>query len=233
VPLALTPERAVPDDELLALLRRLSLAPGVQLEIVSGRPRHVLEAWFGDMPISLWAEHGFWHRPQPGAAWRPAGHAAPEWASGILPVLEQFAASTPGARIETKTASIAWHYRGAQPEVGERQAEALRVQLAECVRNEPLDVLKGKKVIEVRRHGATKAAAANHAYADSGPEIAIVAIGDDLTDEELFSSLPPSSITVAVGRRSPSARFLVDDHQSVRQILRSLVPDDGLPPGGP
>ena len=72
VPIARTPELAVPDQELITLLARLAATPGLDLAIVSGRPRATLEWWFGGLPVSLWADHGYWYRPRPGAVWRAA-----------------------------------------------------------------------------------------------------------------------------------------------------------------
>ena len=59
VPLARSPGLAAPDEELLVLLERLAESPGIEIDIVSGRPHETLERWFGDLPITLWAEHGF------------------------------------------------------------------------------------------------------------------------------------------------------------------------------
>ena len=38
--------------------------PANEVAIVSGRPRHTLEEWFGQLPISLIAEHGVWLRQE-------------------------------------------------------------------------------------------------------------------------------------------------------------------------
>src|SRR5690349_13955670 len=92
-------------------------------------------------------------RPRPGA--RPSG-----WMASIVPILAQFAASTPGSRIEVKTASIAWHYRAVEPEFGTRQAHELRMLLGIVLSNQPLEVLDGNKVIEVGPRGISKALAA-------------------------------------------------------------------------
>ena len=72
VPLARSPELAAPDDELLTLLEQLTDVPRIQLDIVSGRSHETLERWFGDLPITLWAEHGFWHRRSTGEVWEAA-----------------------------------------------------------------------------------------------------------------------------------------------------------------
>ena len=169
VPLARSPELAAPDDELLFLLERLTASPGIQVDIVSGRSHETLEQWFGDLPVSLWAEHGFWHRSRPGEAWQPAITVAPDWMERVNPILEQFAVSTPGSHVEVKSASIAWHYRCAPREFGARQAHELRMLLGDILSNQPLEVLEGKKVIEVRLRGVGKGLVAQRVQAETGP----------------------------------------------------------------
>jgi trehalose 6-phosphate synthase/phosphatase len=225
VPLARSPELAAPDDELLDLLDRLAASPGVQVDIVSGRTRETLDRWLAELPIALWAEQGFWHRSHRGADWDAAFAVVPDWMARVRPILDQFAAGTPGAFVESKSASIAWHYRGAPREFGARQAHELRLLLGDVLSNQPLDVLQGKKVIEVRVRGVGKGGVAQRVVEEAGPGTVIVAIGDDRSDEELFRALPPSSLTAAVGRPWTSARFRLEDHRAVRRLLRSLVAD--------
>jgi trehalose 6-phosphate synthase/phosphatase len=227
VPLARSPHLAAPDDELVFLLERLAASPGIQVDIVSGRSHQTLEQWLGHLPVSLWGEHGFWHRSRPGEAWQPAITVAPDWVERVNPILEQFAASTPGSHVEVKSASIAWHYRCAPREFGARQAHELRMLLGDLLGNQPLEVLEGKKVIEVRLRGVGKGLVAQRVKAETGPDTVIVAMGDDRTDEELFRALPPSSLAVAVGHMWTSARFRLEDHRDVRRILRSLLAEDG------
>jgi trehalose 6-phosphate synthase/phosphatase len=226
VPLARSPELAAPDAELLELLQGLATDDRITLELVSGRPRETLEAWFGHLPVQLWAEHGFWRRPLGEYEWQPAASVAPGWLDRIHPILQQFTASTPGSHIETKTASIAWHYRGAHREFGARQAHELRMLLGDALSNQPLEVLEGKKVIEVRFRGISKAIVASGgdpAGQEPAGEITAVAFGDDRTDEDLFRALPPDSITVAVGQALAAAKYQIEDHRAARQVLRALL----------
>ena len=225
VPLARSPELAAPDDELLELLDRLAASPGIQVDIVSGRTRETLDRWLADLPIALWAEHGFWHRSHRGAGWDAAFAVVPDWIARVRPILDQFVADTPGSLVEVKSASVTWHYRGVPREFGARQAHELRLLLGDALSNQPLEVLEGKKVIEVRVRGVSKGVVAQRVMEETGPGTVIVAIGDDRSDEELFRALPPSSLTAAVGRPLTSARFRLEDHRAVRRILRSLVAD--------
>ncbi len=223
VPIARSPELAAPDAEVLALLADLADAPGIELDLVSGRPHSTLDAWFGHLPVSLWAEHGFWHRPVSNGRWQAAADLAPTWIERVKPIFDQFAAATPGAQVETKSASIAWHFRRAQREFGARQAHELRMLLGDALSNQPLEVIEGRKVIEVRCRGVNKALVAHRVRAEADGNRFIAAIGDDRTDEDLFRALPASSATVVVGDRPSCARFRVTDHRDVRRILRALV----------
>jgi trehalose 6-phosphate synthase/phosphatase len=223
VPFARSPELAAPDDELKTLLRALVATPGISVDIVSGRPRETLDEWLGDVRATLWAEHGFWHRSITAPDWEAAAHISREWIDRVRPILEQFTASTPGSRIEEKSASIAWHYRGSQRDFGARQAHELRMLLGDALSNQPLEVLEGKKVIEVRLRGVSKALVAHRVMGEIPPEVQVVAIGDDRTDEDLFRALPRSTLTVAVGLGPTHARYRLGDFRAVRRVLRTLV----------
>ena len=229
VPFARSPELAAPDEELKALFEELSEARHLVVDIVSGRDRDTLEAWFGHLNVALWAEHGFWHRPTGAGNWTAAAHVSQEWIARVRTLLEQFTASTPGARIEQKSASIAWHYRNVQREFGARQAHELRMLLGDALSNQPLEVLEGKKVIEVRLLGVSKALVGRRMMADPSPPVNIVAIGDDRTDEDLFGALPESAVTVAVGTSPSRARFRVEDYRAVRRMIRILLDSTPAP----
>lgn len=146
-----------------------------------------------------------------------------DWTNRIRPILEQFTRDTTGSEIEFKSASVAWHYRRAQREFGARQAHELRMLLGDALSNQPWEVLEGKKVIEIRLRGISKAAVVHRVLADAVDGAAIIALGDDRTDEDLFRALPAHSVTVAVGSRPSHARFRIEDHRVVRRLLRSLV----------
>ena len=223
VPIEKTPELAVPDASLLSLLAALSARPGTSVHIVSGRTREFLERWLGDLPITLWAEHGFWNRHSPASPWEPAMMVPDDWMDRVTPILEQFTAATPGSLIERKTASVAWHYRLAHPAFGLRQAHELRMLLGGTLNNQPLEVLEGKKVIEIRLRGVTKALVARRILADGHDGGALFAAGDDHTDQELFDALPLTALTVAVGKYPLQAKYRVNDTPEIRAVLQSLI----------
>ena len=221
VPIADAPNLAVPNTELIELLWKVAARPHTTIHLVSGRPAATLEAWFGAIPMTLWAEHGFCRRSPERHHWESLVETPDAALSRVLPTLELFTDVTPGSFLERKRASVAWHYRRVETPFGMEQADRLRAQLEKMVDGSPLEVLNGSKVIEVRPRGVTKALVSKSIL--DTPRQTILAIGDDRTDEEMFAALPPDAITIGVGRSLQTARFHVDSTDDVRSLLRRLA----------
>jgi trehalose 6-phosphate synthase/phosphatase len=223
VPFAPTPELAAPDPALLELLGALARRPGAEVHVISGRSRETLEAWLGEAPVGLHAEHGYWSRERGATEW--IGHEQPglEWRGAVLDIFEDFATRTPGSLIEEKTASLAWHYRSADPEFGEVQARELLVHLREILSNVPVEVVPGSKVIEARPHGVHKGCIVQRLLVSAQPGAAILALGDDRTDEDLFAALPEDAFAVHVGPGASRAPLRLAGVAEARRLLRSLV----------
>jgi trehalose 6-phosphate synthase/phosphatase len=220
VPFVEDPKLARPDGEVLELLAALAAPAGNEVIIVSGRPRRDLEEWFGALPVALVAEHGVWLRPK-GGAWRMLRAITTDWKERVRPILQLYVDRLPGALLEEKEFSLAWHHRQADPEQASRRARELLDALAGFTRNIDVQVLEGNKVLEVRNTGVTKGTAAMEWLSGLGADF-ILAIGDDWTDEDLFRALPPSVFTVRVGLANTAARYYLSNHTAVRRVLREL-----------
>ena len=216
------PADAAPDADTLDLLQALAARPRTAVHIVSGRTRSSLERWLGDLPIGIYAEHGFWSRPTHDAWWQPVDGISFEWKDRVRPILEHFTSITPGALVEEKTASIAWHHR-MSGEGGARQAKDLKILLEELLSNAPVEVIEGDMVVEIRPQGVNKGNVARAILSDANPATTVLAIGDDATDEDLFGALPEASLAVHVGPRPSVARYRVADVGSVRSFLHDLA----------
>lgn len=221
VPLVRRPEQASPDPALVELLVRLSKLHRLHLHVASGRVRDDLERWFGGLPISLHAEHGLWTR-EPGREWRPNVNVEAGWKAQVRPILEEFALRTPGAHIEEKSAGLAWHYREADPQLGPLQVKELRLHLGILLAQQPVTVIKGHKVLEVRLSGVTKANAVRIA-ADRAPNSKLVAFGDDKTDEDLFTALPGGSWSFGVGTLASKAGYRLGSSHEARLLLEEII----------
>jgi trehalose 6-phosphate synthase/phosphatase len=129
--------------------------------------------------------------------------------------------------VEIKAAALAWHYRMADQETGARRANELRLHLNQLLSNQPVEILAGNRVVEIRPYGVHKGRIVPPLTPERQAATAILAIGDDRTDEDLFGALPPEAITVRVGPGTTRARFRLEGVAAVRRVLHSLV-ESGL-----
>ncbi|HUA64658.1 MAG TPA: bifunctional alpha,alpha-trehalose-phosphate synthase (UDP-forming)/trehalose-phosphatase [Alphaproteobacteria bacterium] len=223
VPFASDPKYAQPDADLMELLSALANNPGNRLVIISGRPRRDLEQWFGELPVALIAEHGVWIRRRH-KEWRMFKTLSAEWKERVRPILQLFVDRLPGAMLEEKEYSLAWHFRRADPDQASQRAKELLDDLSGYTRNIDIQVLEGNKVIEVRNSGVNKGTAAMEWL--NGRELDFVlSIGDDWTDEDMFRALPESAYSVRVGMAATAARYYLGSHAAVRRTLREMIAD--------
>lgn len=222
VPFHETPSGARPDAELLDLLDSLAADEANEVVIVSGRQRNDLENWFGALPVGLIAEHGVWLRPR-NANWRQLKLISSEWKERIRPILQLYVDRLPGALLEEKEFSLAWHFRRADPDQAFVRAKELLDDLADYTRNIDAQVLQGNKVLEIRATNVTKGTAALDWLAMNQSDF-VLAIGDDWTDEDLFRALPPEACTIRVGVAQTAALYRLGSHTAVRKLLRELSP---------
>ena len=216
------PQRTEPDEDLRGLLRTLASAPGTHVVVISGRDRHTLQRWLGDLPIDFIAEHGVWLR-KAGEDWRLFQPLRDDWKQELRPILELYVARTPGSFIEEKDFSLVWHYRRADAELGALRSRELLNHLAFMTANTDLHVMEGNKVLEIKNAGINKGTAAARWHSQYQADF-ILALGDDRTDEDTFRAMPALAYTVRVGTASNSvATYHVASPAEVRTLLAQLA----------
>ena len=222
--LAPTPGLAAPDRSLLSLLRALADQPATSVHIASGRDRNTLDTWLGGLPVGLHAEHGLWSRMAAGGEWTRADvlPGLPRL-TDIMALLEEAVQRTPGSLIERKSTGVAWHYRQAEPKLAAHELKRLRSALTRLLEGEAAEVHAGHKVLEVRLSGVDKGTAIAPTLEGIPMGTAIIAIGDDRTDEQLFSALPPDAMTIYVGEGPSRARLRLSSVAEVRLLLTDLA----------
>ncbi len=216
-------EDATPTDEILEILRDYGERNDVKVFINSGRDHQTLGEWFDDCPIDLIAEHGAWMKSAGEKDWRLLGVLDTSWKSSVLGLLEDYVARTPGSRIEEKETALAWHYRQTEESLGNWQALELVSVLENSLRGEPVQVLHGAKVVEIRQQGLTKARAYDLVLDRFGPFDFELATGDDRTDEDLFVHVGDNVHTVKIGSGNSAAKVAVASPRSLREMLATLL----------
>ncbi len=234
----LHPDLAQPTPEIRALLRSLAAVPATDVHIVSGRRRRTLEQWFGRLPIHLCAEHGYLARA-PGGEWRTLLDLDLTWLRPIERLLRRVAADVPGAHVERKSCSVAWHYRQAEREYGSWRARELLNDLHQHLAGAPAEILAGHQVVEVRALGVDKGVYVKSLFPDGKDATHFVlGLGDDRTDHDLLDALPSGSVAGHVGGLLPSMRSTDGRREDihivgpgeVRAFLRELAASVA-PPG--
>jgi trehalose 6-phosphate synthase/phosphatase len=221
VPFARDPASAALDRPLRALLDRLGRPWSTKIVLVSGRDARTLGTWFAGLPVDLVAEHGARVRGADGT-WTATPGLAPAVRARALEVMQVFADRLPGAFVEAKELSLAWHWRGADPDIGGARARELVEAVGNLGFGPDTQVVTGKKVVEVRESSAHKGTAARRWEAE-GPWDIVVAAGDDETDEDLFRGLGPGAWTLRVGWGDSRAKYNLADVADLRALLAQFA----------
>src|SRR3990172_4340442 len=219
------PHQAAPTQSLIDLLFKLAANAKNHVVLISGRDRGTLHGWFGNLPIALVAEHGFWLK-EVGSEWQAIKLTNPAWKAPLLPVIQHYVDRLPGSFIEEKENSLAWHYRPADPDQAAQIAAELTDHLVSFTANIDVQVLQGSKVVEVRHGGVNKGMAAMHWITKENYGF-VMGIGDDWTDEDLFAVLPKTAFSLRVGVSNTKAQHNLRDVNEVLSLLSSLV-EQGL-----
>ena len=196
-----------------SLLARLAeLYPVV---VISGRARADLLRRLEGMGVrEVMGNHGIESRNT------AARHAARvrRW----LPGLRSRAASLPGVSVEDKTYSVAIHYRRS------RRGAAARAAILEAASAfGDARIVGGKKVVNLLPEGAPHKGAALERERERLRCDKAVFVGDDDTDEDVFTLRRPERLlAIRVGRkRSSAAKYFLPGQPAVDDLLRALIRD--------
>jgi trehalose 6-phosphate synthase/phosphatase len=215
------PAEAMPGMKLLKLIKRLAKNPRNEVVLISGRDKDTMEKWFGNLGVGLVAEHGVWIKEK-GRRWQTIGTLTNEWKREVYSIFESWVDRTPGSFIEEKEFSLVWHYRKANPELGELRARELIDNVSSITSNLNLQVLEGSKVVEVKNAGINKGRMARRYISSDGWDF-VMAVGDDWTDEDTFKALPRTAWSIKVGFGASAARFSLGSSDKVIFLLGTMA----------
>lgn len=196
-------------DELLTLLPALARRLDGAVALISGRKIADLDSLFAPLRLASAGVHGLERRGSDGVVHEAASAALLEPLRGPL---ADFVAAREGLLLEDKRQSLALHYRNAP----QYEAE-IKEYLAGLVESgpAPLELKRGKMVVEVKSGGANKGTAIE-TFMEEPPFSGRlpVFIGDDVTDEDGFKTVNGMgglSIRVGFDEMSAAAYSLPDE----------------------
>jgi trehalose 6-phosphate phosphatase len=182
--------------------------------VVTGRSRRDVLPFLEELPLlRLVGNHG--------AEWEELAPALPRktiarWHAEMISACKDL----PGVLVEDKTWSVAVHWRGAR-----RKSVARARILAAASAIEGARALRGKEVVNlVHPEAAHKGVAVVEARRQLGCD-AVIYVGDDVTDEDVFALGEPGRLlTVRVGRsRRTRAAFFLSTQAQIDELLATLL----------
>jgi trehalose-phosphatase len=217
-PFHVDPRLALPYPGVCSILRKLAATARTRIVIVSGRRLEDLRAPLAMLPHhEVWASHGWERRGGPGPDREPPPHGVREALARARHLVEPLLA--PGARLETKRASLALHWRGLRPREASR-VHAAATEAWEPFIGEDLDLLAFDGGLEIRARGHDKGDAVRSVLASS-LDAACAYLGDDVTDEDAFRAIRPHGLGVLVRPepRTTQARLWLSRPHEVTAFL--------------
>jgi trehalose 6-phosphate phosphatase len=216
-PIVPDPSMAEANRESLVALKALAAMPQTHVAIISGRALKDLASRVSDNEDThLVGSHGSEFE---------AGFAVPmppgsgELLDRLKTELRRIAAQLPGALIEEKPASLAFHYRNSDEQSA---AVALEQVFAGPAQWQGVYVRHGKKVLELSVVETDKGDALQRIRQRLGAR-SVLYLGDDVTDEDAFATLTGPDVAVKVGPGDTRAKFRIADTQEAARVLARVA----------
>ncbi|KAF8524292.1 trehalose 6-phosphate phosphatase [Hysterangium stoloniferum] len=233
-PIVKVPSAAVPSEETLEALTKLSNDPKNLVYIISGRDSAFLIQHLGHIEkLGMSAEHGCFVK-EPGAeTWSSLTEQLDmSWMSEVKEIFEYYTERTTGSHIEVKKSSITWHYRASDPEWGLFQCrQCLDLLENNLVHKRPIEVLVGKKNLEVRPIAVNKAKIVKRLMYHHPAAEFVFCAGDDKaripqTDEDMFRALiiPPGQNDALV-MQPPTSAAILEPGETLNPVELAIVPE--------
>jgi trehalose 6-phosphate synthase/phosphatase len=226
IPFYNKPEEAVPGEMIKKLIKKLSTAAGNSVMLISGRDSETLHNWFDNFRIGIAAEHGVLYRECGEKGWRSPDNIDLGWMKGVKHYLQDYIEHYPGSFIEEKKFAFAWHYRAVE-NIDEKE---VRIKFSKDLMalnlNSDFHILHGNKVIEIKSSYMNKGSFVKN-YIFGKDFDFVLAIGDDITDEDMFNTLTEQHhITIKVGHGKTAARFNIFGVNQVINFLEHICQEE-------
>ena len=231
-PIAPRPEKARIMPDALTVLEEMLNLPETAIVLVSGRSVADVQRMLGDEHlISRLAISG-----SHGAELVPGQHAAltrlsedpavygdlsdeeRERRARLITRVRRLVADEPGVQLEEKPLGIAVHVRRVPDPI---RADEILEQVAMVQKMDGVTQRDGKAVREFSVREVDKGSAIRRIRGEY-PDAPVLYVGDDLTDEDVFTILRPTDLGVKVGDGATAARLRVHEPHEVAAMLAVL-----------
>ena len=216
-PLVDDPTNAEPLPEAVAAVRALAALPQTTVAVVSGRALRDL-ATLSRLPSEVYLVGSHGSEFDLGFIQRLAPELI-ELHGRLLAETTEISRSHPGVRLEVKPASVAVHVRGVDRAVSEGALDAVRCGPATWP---DIHVTHGKEVVELSLIATDKGAAVGTLRVQASAS-AVLYLGDDLTDENVFAQLHGPDVGIKIGPGDTQAAYRVDEPIDAARVFGILL----------
>jgi trehalose 6-phosphate phosphatase len=208
-PIVSVPEKAKMNASTLGLIKKL--ADKKEVAIISGRSLHDLKERVGFKPDYLVGNHGLEGIPHASFDLKLARKSCLSWLKAL---------KNHDWMIEDKTYSLSLHYRHCK---NKKQVRAEMLKVIESLQPAPRVIL-GKSVINlIPKEAPHKGFALQALMKDGGYEYALF-IGDDDTDEDVFTLKDESILSIRVGKKMrSSAPYYIQTQREIMTLLKLIL----------
>jgi trehalose 6-phosphate synthase/phosphatase len=222
MPFTKYPDQAIISLEVIDIINKFAGDPINKVFIISGRDRHFLDIQFWNMNVTLIAEHGYLIKA-PGEKWKKNILPDTAWKKESQALLEKYKEFCKGTEIEEKESSLVWHFRNANDDCVALKIEKLKDEIRQIIISNPtLQILEGNKILEIKSNQFNKGSVMMPLL-KNGQFGFILAVGDDVTDEDLFTIMPEKAITIKIGEGTTSARYIIKEQSQIYELLKNLI----------
>lgn len=221
VPFANDPRLAKPDARLRAIVTKLASNKCNDVVVISGRTQQDLDDFFGDVGITLVAEHGGFYKP-PFGGWSQSFNISADWISPVAKAIKALTFQHEGTHLEEKHYSVVWHYRPVVDRLTRRELNEILDALRRLPDHGKFIIDNSQYTIELRTPLIEKGVFLDW-WCRDGYDFKI-AFGDGRTDEDLFRTLRGRAFTIRIGESDTSAAaFHLTDQADVLPFLTKLL----------
>jgi len=213
------PEVAIPTKNVLITINQLIKLKNTEVVIVSGRDKDFINKWFGDLKITLFAEHGNFKK-YPKGKWISNNNSNNDWKNNFIQIFNDFSDRTPGTFVEEKVNCLVWHYRKTDPELAKDRVVELKTIIKSMITDDLL-MYDGNKTIEITSSAMHKGHAVNEILKNNYEFI--FCAGDDVSDEYMFKNLPRNSISVMIGKNSNYSDYYLNSPKEILSLLQKIT----------
>lgn len=213
-------DKAVPYPEVAAKLEEIVRGNHTRVVIVSGREVQEVVSLIGIEPLpEMWGVYGLQQRKADGKI--EVAPVEPRHLNALCDALRWLEYQQLSGSAETKTGSVALHWRGLSPTEIEEVRGRVLLGWDAIARDTSLSLVEFDGGLEIRAPGVDKGDVVRMLLAEMGPDVPAAYLGDDVTDESAFVEIGDRGLSILVRPqwRQTAARVWLKPPDGVSDFL--------------